>query len=493
MSVATQPKPSFTPYRKWGMSLNFALVTLLVLAVVVMVNYLARDYFWRVPVSARSKYPLSPLTLKFLGSLTNQVKVTVYYDKDESLYDVIVDLLNEYRAVSSKISFETVDYKRDPGPAQQLQLKYSRILGSAAAKNLVIFDCGGRVMWVSGDALAQVAIEPTGDKDAPYRRKLLAFAGERAFTSMLVNITSPRQLTAYFLSGHGERPFGEADPAKEPNSYGRFAALLHENSVSNAPISLLGTNPVPKDCNLLVVAGPQSKLEQGELHKIEQYLSDGGRMLVLFDVTSVTNQTGLEEVLVKWGVAVGHNVVADPEHTPERVSPGVELIAGIAVNPLLGFRMDMLAPRTISKLSGKPQAADAPQVESLVYSGPNSFLLGEPATQHVFPLAVAVEKGAIKNVVTERGTTRIVVVGDSFCFDNQMLERERNQDLAMYLVNWLLDRPQLLGGSISPRPVREYKYVMTKAQMQSAQWLLLGGLPGGVLVVGGLVWLRRRR
>jgi hypothetical protein len=46
---------------------------------------------------------------------------------------------------------------------------------------------------------------------------------------------------------------------------------------------------------------------------------------------------------------------------------------------------------------------------------------------------------------------------------------------------------------LGPRPIKEYKlYNMTDAQAQSIRWLFLAGLPGGVLFLGGLVWLRRR-
>lgn len=488
MPAETKPKPSFTPYRKWGMGVNVVLLVLVVFAVIVMVNYLAREYFVRVPVSAHSKNALSPVTMKFLGSLTNQVRVTVYYDKDEALYGLIVDLLNEYRLANPKITVTTIDYKRDPAAAQQLQVKDNLL---PAAKNLVIFECAGRIKWIPGDMLGQVTIEATGDKDVPYRRKLLAFAGERAFTAMLIAVTSPRPLTAYLVEGHGEHAFGNDERGQAPDGFGKFAALLRENSISNAPISLLGTNLIPSDC-LLIIAGPRSTLEAGELHKIDRFLADGGRLLALFNLLSVTNHTGLEDILANWSVGVGSNVVADPKNTPEHVEVGAELIAGILMNPLVGFRVDLFAPRTIGKLRDRPAAADAPQVEQLLSSGTDSFLLGDPAHQQPYPLAVAVEKGAIKNVVTERGTTRLVVVGDSFCFSNQLLERERNADFASYLLNWLVDRPQLLGG-IAARPVKEYRIIMTRAQMQSTEWVLLGGLPGGVLVLGGLVWLRRRR
>jgi len=54
-----------------------------------------------------------------------------------------------------------------------------------------------------------------------------------------------------------------------------------------------------------------------------------------------------------------------------------------------------------------------------------------------------------------------------------------------------MDRVQLLQG-IGPKPIGQYRVVMTKAQTQTTRWLLLAGMPGTVLFLGALVWLRRR-
>jgi hypothetical protein len=109
-----------------------------------------------------------------------------------------------------------------------------------------------------------------------------------------------------------------------------------------------------------------------------------------------------------------------------------------------------------------------------------------------FPLAVAVEKGNVKGVITERGTTRIVAVGDSIFLTNHQIESAGNRDFAHLAVNWLLERTQLMQG-LGPRPVGEYRITLAAQQRHTVQWLLLGALPGAVLIFGGLVWLRRRK
>ena len=72
-------------------------------------------------LGTQSKIQLSPRTLSLLHSITNPVKVILYYDKKEPLYTTVQDLLNEYARANPKISVRTVDYVRDPAAAQQIK------------------------------------------------------------------------------------------------------------------------------------------------------------------------------------------------------------------------------------------------------------------------------------------------------------------------------------------------------------------------------------
>ena len=72
-------------------------------------------------------------------------------------------MLNEYRSVNPNISVKTVDYVRDAGEAQKIKEQYK--LNSPTDKNLVIFDCDGRVKIANGDALTQTKLEPVPNPD----------------------------------------------------------------------------------------------------------------------------------------------------------------------------------------------------------------------------------------------------------------------------------------------------------------------------------------
>jgi len=499
MASDSHPKPSFSPYRKWGISLHVCFLVVVVVSVVAMVNYLAQEYFLRFHISTRTEIELSPRTAGLLRSLTNQVKVTLYYDTedDTSLYSTVAALLREYSLVNPKIAVQTVDYLRDPALAEKVKATYK--LSSPTDRNLVIFDCAGKVKAVDGNGLAQYVIEQTAKqapeaKELTFQRKPVAFLGELAFTAALLEVTSPKPFKACFLQGHGEHAIDSAD---ERLGYLKFSTLLQQNCIKSEPLFLLGTNTVPADCDLLVVAGPQDVIEDAELGKIEQYLNQGGRLLALFNIGSVHKDTGLEKVLARWGVDVGHNAVTDPDNG--LLGSANELLIHIfgsgkhpVVNCLLGKALHLSWPRTVGQLKPRAEAADAPRVEEIAFSGPRARVTGSQTRPPPFPLMVAVEKGTIRDVITERGSTRMIVVGDSLFLGNLQMDSGANRDLAAAAVNWLVERPQLLAG-VGPRPVMEYKIMMTRAQLRGAQWVLLGALPGSVLVLGGLVWLRRRR
>ena len=252
--MPTDPKsqPSFSPGRRWKIGFDVVVRTALVLAVVVMVNYLGARFFGRFYLSSQTRVQLAPQTLDLLKSLTNHVDVTLYYDKQDDFYPTIVALLNEYRSANPRLSVKTVDYVRDAGEAQKIKEQYK--LNSPTDKNLVIFDCDSeRVKIVNGDALTQVKLEQVPNpKEREFRRKPVAFHGEQMFTSMLLAVTSAKPFKAYFLQGHGEPSLADSDNF----GYLKFGSILAQNYIAVTNLELNGDSGVPMDCNLLIIAAP---------------------------------------------------------------------------------------------------------------------------------------------------------------------------------------------------------------------------------------------
>ena len=269
--MEAEPPLSFSAARKWSLSLSLLLALVATLALLVMINYLAARHFARLPLSAAARTQLSPLTGRVLASLTNELKVTVFYDKEEPLYDSVRVLLQEYKYRNPKISLELVDQVRDTAAANLVKARYK--LTAGADKNLVIFDCNGRTVFKHDNELSDVDLNPliSGQTNEVRRTH---FKGEMIFTSAILSVSAFRPLKAYFLQGHGEHKPGSEEPLM---GYAKFAGVLQENNVQFETLSLLGTGDLPADCNLLIIAGPHEPLLQDELEKIERYLKQIGR------------------------------------------------------------------------------------------------------------------------------------------------------------------------------------------------------------------------
>ncbi len=119
------PNPVSRPAAAGKSASTCCVRTALVLAVVVMVNYLGAKFYGRFYLSPQAQQ-LSSRTLNLVRSLTNRVSVTVYFDTkdEENFYPTIIALLNEYQLANPDISVKTVDYVRDAGEAQKIKEQY---------------------------------------------------------------------------------------------------------------------------------------------------------------------------------------------------------------------------------------------------------------------------------------------------------------------------------------------------------------------------------
>jgi len=498
MSMAADPQlpPSFTPRRRWVVGFDVVLRTTVVFAVVVMANYLAGKFFHREYLSRHTSTELSSRTIALVQSVTNDIRVTLYYDREDELFSSVSALLREYQALNPRIHVEVVDYLRDAADAQRVKLAYSLPEAEKVEdRNFIIFDAGnGRSKVANANLLAdfQVVVD---EQRGTYDKRPTAFKGEMLFTSLLLAVTNPKPLKAYVLQGHGEHLIESGD---DVSGYLDFKSVLKQNYLEVEPLSLVGTNVVPADCNLLVVPGPRAVIPKSELDKIAQYLDEGGRLFALFNA-GFTEGSGLEALLgSRWNVMVRPEIVQDPQNSLNalRATPGTDVAIGAfsehpITKPLIGYNLDLILPRPVSPITPPEDSTDAPKVSVLFATQPTATLLRQAQVKpRAYPLAVAVERPAITGVVTGRGATRLVVVGDSLFLANGPIKLTANRDFAGYAVNWLVERAQLMEG-VGPRAIAEYRIALTVAQMSTIQWLLLGALPGGILLFGGLVWWRR--
>lgn len=491
MPSPTPPPESFSPLRRLSIGASVAFSILAVLALAFMGNYLAQFHAPRFYWGSSRDYRLSPLTLEALQALTNQVRITVFFDRDHPVYPSVRALLREYTAASPRLVVDTLDYTRNPAAAQDFRRRFPFTV-TDEEPDLVLFESGGHAKAVPARDLRDYDTRALLRGETEVRP--VAFKGETLFTSAINAVCEGRQRRVCFLQGHREHDFRSDAPQ---SGYRRLAAMLEEDNIEVRALSLTGSGEVPADCELIVIAGPRDPFSASELQVLDRYLRHGGRLLVLFQHRALT---GLEKLLPEWGIQAGDSLVLDRDNEADGILMVTRFGNHPVTRPLGGsrlflFRPRAIEPRPIANILGAPA-----RLEVLLRSGTNgvaarTFIganhrLRPDDPRGELPLAVAVERGALPGVAANLGTTRLVAVGDSTFLANSFLQQAGNRHFATSAINWLLDRSYLLGG-ISPMPIRLYQVSMTPFEQRMLRILLLGVLPGGALALGFLVWWRR--
>ena len=490
-SPRTLSKP--TPWRRWGIALSVLASVVAMLALVIMANYLGSRHFARLHLANDARFELSPLTRQLLRTLTNEVQVIVFFEPDPqaTLYSAVKALITEYQLASPMLNVEFVDYRMSPARAVQIKDQYN--LTTTDNPDLVIFEAQGRHRIVYEHELSDYDLSGIMEGE-PARRSV--FKGEQFFTSAIIGVSELAPVRAYFLEGHGEHDPQSADGTL---GYAGFAQLMREKNIELAALNL-ATNQIPTDCQLLVVAGPRYPIPSAELDKIRAYLDRGGRALILLSNPLRPNvrKSGLETLLAEWNITVGDDVVVDQaqaQTTAAEVLFTSQFANHPVVKPLHRGRLSLVTPRSV-RPRGDGTRSDGIKVDELVFTSAQGRSMSsaggsmQPGVEGTLALAVAVEKGTISGVGPDRGSTRLVVVGESIFLADTLLGWEANRDFGSLAVNWLVDRSQLL--QVGPRPFNEYRISLTPSQMRAIRWLLLAVFPGSVMALGVLVWVRRR-
>ena len=136
-------------------------------------------------------------------------------------------------------------------------------------------------------------------------------------------------------------------------------------------------------------------------------------------------------------------------------------------------------------------AAGADGAAATAETEPATGAEGAAATAATDPAAGA-EGAAAAAEIARRGPMRLVVFGDSnFASDQLLGASQANVVLLIDTLNWLVERESLLG--IPPKEPERVRLTLTQTQMAWIYALALLILPGLAVILGVVVWFRRRR
>jgi ABC-type uncharacterized transport system involved in gliding motility auxiliary subunit len=442
---------------------------LIVLGLTVGVNLLGILYQYRIDTTESGIYTLSDQTISLLGGLESDVNVISFFREVER--KTVEPLLRQYAYHSDRFSYRVVDPDREPVEARRFGIK-----------------AYGTSVIISGE-----------------REEHVSSTEEKDLTNAIAKAVQLEKPVVYFLTGHGE-----ASPGSDTRTgYRRIKNLLIEANYDVRDSLLLVSGGVPDDCDLLIVPGPKTQMYPSEVDAIRSHFENGKSAgLILLDPGY---QTGLEPVLESWSVVPNGDLVVEMSTVGKTLGMDFSMpaVATYARHPVTEKHEGLMTVFQIAQSIGQRGTLPGVKNTKLAMTSTSSWgdqdlsslrSSGKPEFDALMdregPLALAVALEGELNAKLRDDTdhsnrdARIVIFGDSDFANNQLLSMQGNADLFLNAASWALAE----GTKISIRP-KERGYRPLTLSVSQSQWikfLSLMFIPGIPVVLGMLVWWRRR-
>jgi len=478
----------------------------LAIALTAMVNWLAARHYLSADWTSSKMYSISEKTRNILAGVKEEIRVVVFMVPESPLYDQVLQLLNRYAAASDKIKVEYIDPGKEPLRTKQLAEQFG-----ISVADTVVFSYGDRTKYVTADQMADYDYAAAQYGQAPSMR---AFKGEEQFTSAILSLVAPDVPKVYFVTGHGEASLASAGGGaqSEDLSLLKLAEALKRDNIEAADTVLL-SGTVPEDADVLAIVGPTRPFTEPELAALDGFLAKGGRLLVcldpLIESSGTMGATRLEGFLATRGIRVNNDLVVDPSRKLPFYDLSAVYLTDFPVHPVTQGMEGMAALFKVAR-SLTPEGEPTPVViaetsgEGWGETNLGQLVAGTPPisrddsdTPGPAAVGVVVEEGPIAESPTgDEGKPasqpgfRMVVFGDSDFMRDYEVENAGNLILAMNAINWLAAREQSLG--IPPREVEQVSLFLSQQQMRTILLITLLAMPGAAIVLGILVWRRRR-
>jgi ABC-type uncharacterized transport system involved in gliding motility auxiliary subunit len=439
---------------------NTSILAIAVIAIIAVANFVGFRHHKRFDLTTEKMYTLSDQSRQIVSGLQQDLTV-VRFDKTPS--PTFDDLMSEYKALSPHFKFQTIDPNQKP-----------EIVKDYGATRM------GEIFIGYGERKSRVDASPQGD------------VTEQDLTGAIVKVISDKVKTVCFVTGHGEKSI--SDSSQDGYSQADLG-LKKENYVTKA-VNLITESGVPAECGVLVIAGPKQAYFPQETAWIGKYLDGAGEALALIDPGT---DPKLDDLFKSWNVALGNNYVVDASGAGQVMGAGpmVPIVADFGTSPITkAFTNSTTFFPMARTASVADKAKTIPETVELLKTSPRSFAIPslpkggkitfDEKVDTLGPLSLGVS-GSRK--VGDKNA-RVVVMGNSQFAANPYIGQLRNGDLFYNAIDWLAADENMI--SIRPKSATNRRINLSAAQASALKWLNLFLLPGLVILIGIMIWSKRR-
>jgi hypothetical protein len=203
-----------------------------------------------------------PATVSVVEKLEKPIEITGFFTRGSDVSSFVDEYLGELSKYSPKISAQIADKDFAPELAEKFR--------ASANGQIVMLSDGKRQRVEIGDTLESA-------------RKVLRKLDELVLADLLA-ISSPKKVF-YLMQGHGEMTWINSN-SNPRRSLQNFQKLLRSFNYIPRHLSLTtGKHAnVPGDATVVGIVGPSIGYAKNEMDALKEYVSTGGKLLILLDV-----------------------------------------------------------------------------------------------------------------------------------------------------------------------------------------------------------------
>ena len=451
------------------------MVTGLVLAILIVVNIFVSS----LP-SSMTKYDISATKLYSITSNTKVVvnaldqDVTIYWIVQSGQEDAVIEnLLSKYEALSDHIKVE----KKNPDVYPTFAQQYT---SETVANNSLVVECGDRSRYIGYD---DIYLQEADVYSYTYNT---SFDGEGAISSAIDYVISDELPQLYVLEGHGE--------AELPAT---FSEQIEKDNMEVNSLSLLTVDEIPEDAACIIIYSPASDISEEELDMLSDYVSDGGKLLVMSGPVQDGSLDNLNGLLEEYGVSVTDGIVveSDREHyafqAPYVLLP--DMTSHDITDSLIEENYFVLMPisqgLTVDESNTKGTVTSLLTTSDYSYSKADAFDLetydkeaGD--TDGPFTLAVSIEDNSGGGIVWFASSSFLDDMYNAF-------SSGANGDMAMNALSSLIGQSEAM--AIRSKSLNYNYLTISEATSSLLKTLMIGVFPLVYFGIGVYVIVRRRR
>ena len=280
--------------------------------IIVFVTLLSQTFFSRLDFSKGKVYSISKASKQAVKKLDDRMVVKAYFSKSlpgeyADARRFTQDLLDEYQAYSGgKLRYEFVDPKEEDELKEEAQ-KYQiqPMTMRVNEKDQLVL----REIYMGLAFLYQDKVEAI-----PFIQNTQGL--EYDFTKAVKKISAQKmKQVAFYSSDEEEMPMGRGEQVSTYQTVRQMVSESYELSDNDL------TEPLTVDIDVLIVTGVADTLTENQLYNLDQYIMQGGDVVIFQDRVKADIQSASASVfesnffdlLTSYGIVAKKNLVSDAE------------------------------------------------------------------------------------------------------------------------------------------------------------------------------------